>query len=162
MERARKRREGAQDAVSVAQKTLQSASDEVERLENELKELEMAVAMDQQRAAKSSCLEKLKGDMEQVVQEMQQSGHVQATELQESMRLMDTLFRGLVSVSDRARASAAVQAPSVLDMLGGTISHPPQAMDAQALTPTMQGTPQDANSQAGQPFQTALAASGGA
>ena len=137
-ERARKRQEVTNDAVAVALKAQDAANLESKRLEAELAELEKAVAADQQQTAKTSCLERLQVELKLVVAEMQQSSNVAESDMKHAMTQMETLFSGLVKVSEKALAVGSTQNPSVLEMLQilaapGVASLPPVplAPDAQ-------------------------------
>ena len=120
LERARKRHDAASQGVAMATKILESASTEVTRLEAELKELEASVAAHQQMEQKNTCLDRLQADMKQVVQEMVNSHSVRQEDVADSMKHMETLFQGLVSISQQSKlAGHAPAPPSVLEMLCG-------------------------------------------
>ena len=159
LDRARKRQETANDAVAVALKAQDAANSEATRLESELAELEAAVLSDQQQEAKSTCLERLKVELTQVVSEMQQSGNVAESDMQGAMGQMEVLFTGLVAVAQKAQAVASTpKGPTVLDMLQKAVNLNQGAPRTMPLAPDASiGTAAGA-----EVFHDARAASGGA
>ena len=138
LERARKRQETANDAVAVALKAQDAANSEATRLEAELKELDAAVLSDQQHEEKSTCLERLKVELGQVVTEMRQSGNVAESDLKGAVEQMEVLFNGLVAVSQKAQTAATVATgPTVLEMLRRVVVPIQGAPTMAPLAPSM-------------------------
>ena len=127
--RARERQQTASHGLLIAQKAHEAATIDVSKHEAELRDLETTFASEQHRTSKSNSLQRLEEEMKQVVQDMISSSNVTESELYESMNQMDLLFRGLVSVSQRARQNpqsggAGVGRGNILQQLGAVPIQP--------------------------------------
>ena len=117
--RARSRLDEATNNVLVAQQQQTEASNQVMKLEADLKDLEQSVVEQDATQEKADCLQHLQKQMAKVVEEMVTSGNVQRGEVDETVKQMEVLFGGLQTIHQRAssRTAETPQQPSVIQML---------------------------------------------
>lgn len=106
LERGRQRLATADAAVQAATLARNTAAAQVAKFKSELAELEAMVAEDAKKKESSTCLSRLQKEMQQIVNEMTCSAHVEGVEAASAMQQMAALFQNLSSIALKSQAAS--------------------------------------------------------